>query len=89
MDRGAWQATVHSVTQSWTRLKQLHTYARTSSAVCGAVHLHPSLGMQSLQPCPRPAESKSAYFQDPQGVHMDAINTGWKQHLEWSKCFKS
>ena len=23
MDRGAWQATVHGVTKSWTRLKQL------------------------------------------------------------------
>ena len=23
MDRGAWQATVHGVTQSWTRLKRL------------------------------------------------------------------
>ena len=23
MDRGAWQATVHKVTKSWTRLKQL------------------------------------------------------------------
>ena len=25
MDRGAWQATVHGVTKSWTRLKQLST----------------------------------------------------------------
>ena len=27
MDRGAWQATVHSVAQSWTRLKQLSMHA--------------------------------------------------------------
>ena len=26
MDRGAWQATAHRVTKSWTRLKQLSTY---------------------------------------------------------------
>ena len=28
MDRRAWQATVHGVTQSWTRLKQLSTHTR-------------------------------------------------------------
>ena len=28
-DRGAWQASVHGVTQSQTRLKQLSTHART------------------------------------------------------------
>ena len=27
MDRGAWQATVHGVTKSWTRLKGLSTEA--------------------------------------------------------------
>jgi len=27
MDRGAWWATVHSATQSWTRLKRLSTQA--------------------------------------------------------------
>ena len=25
MDRGAWQATIHRVTKSWTQLKQLST----------------------------------------------------------------
>ena len=29
MDRGAWRATVHRVTQSWTRLKQLSTHTYT------------------------------------------------------------
>ena len=32
MDRGAWQATVHGVTKSWTGLKQLtqtHTHTHT------------------------------------------------------------
>ena len=27
MDRGAWWAIVHGVSQSWIRLKQLHTHA--------------------------------------------------------------
>ena len=29
MGRGAWWATVHRVTQSWTRLKQLSMHAHT------------------------------------------------------------
>ena len=29
MDRGAWWATVHRVTRSWTQLKGLSTHART------------------------------------------------------------
>ena len=29
MDRGAWQAIVHKVTKSQTRLKQLHTHTHT------------------------------------------------------------
>ena len=29
MDRGAWQAIVHGVTKSWTRLKQLSTRTHT------------------------------------------------------------
>ena len=37
MDRGAWQATVHRVTQSWTQLKQLsihtHTCVRTHTQI--------------------------------------------------------
>ena len=28
MDRGAWQATVHRVAKSWTRLKQLSMHTR-------------------------------------------------------------
>ena len=31
MDRGAWWAAVHGVAKSWTRLKQLSTYACTHS----------------------------------------------------------
>ena len=30
MDRGSWQATVHGVAQSWTRLKQLSMQAHTT-----------------------------------------------------------
>ena len=29
MDTGAWWATVHGVTKSWTRLKQLSTYTHS------------------------------------------------------------
>ena len=29
MDRGAWRATVHRVTKSWTQLKRLSTHAHT------------------------------------------------------------
>ena len=32
MDRGAWQATVHGVTKSWTRVKQLSMHACTHGA---------------------------------------------------------
>ena len=32
VDRGAWQATVHGVTKSWTPLKQLSTH------ICTCVH---------------------------------------------------
>ena len=33
MDRGAWRATVHKVTKSWTQLKQLSTHAPTPWAI--------------------------------------------------------
>ena len=45
-DRGAWWATVHGVTKSWTRLKQLSvhmcacTHTHTESIVCTCVHAH-------------------------------------------------
>ena len=37
MDRGAWQATIHRVTQSWTRLKQcsINTHKRLKKATFG------------------------------------------------------
>ena len=28
MDRGAWQATVHGVIESWTRLNNFHTHTQ-------------------------------------------------------------
>ena len=31
VDRGAWQATVHEVTKSWTRLKQLSMHVKIKS----------------------------------------------------------
>ena len=33
MDRGAWRATVHTVTNSWTRLKRLSMHAHTCRAL--------------------------------------------------------
>ena len=33
MDGGAWQAVIHGVTKSWTRLKQLSTHAGESSGL--------------------------------------------------------
>ena len=33
MDRGAWQATVHRVTKSLTRLSELNTHTRTNVGV--------------------------------------------------------
>ena len=35
MDRGSWQATIHGVTKSWTRLKQLSNIAQSDLA-----HVH-------------------------------------------------
>ena len=32
VDRGAWRATVHRVTKSWTRLQQLSTHTHTMTA---------------------------------------------------------
>ena len=29
MDRETWQATVHGVTKSWTRVRHTHTHTRT------------------------------------------------------------
>ena len=36
-DRGAWQATVHGVTKSWTRLSDTHTHTHTLSTVLSAL----------------------------------------------------
>ena len=33
MDKGAWQATVHGVTKSWTQLRQLGMHACTAVKV--------------------------------------------------------
>ena len=39
MDRGAWRATIHGVTKSWTQLKQPSMHARTGDMIrhCNAV----------------------------------------------------
>ena len=39
MDRGAWQATVHGVAESWTRLEQLSEHVRA----CARTHTHREL----------------------------------------------
>ena len=33
MNRGAWQATVHGVTKSWTQLRNSHTHTHTQRVV--------------------------------------------------------
>ena len=44
MDRGAWRATVHTVTKSWTQVKQLSMHTGESYAAAAAA--------KSLQSCP-------------------------------------
>ena len=36
MDKGAWQATIHRVTKSWTQLKQLSTHSSKHTIRTGA-----------------------------------------------------
>jgi len=43
MDRGAWQATVHRVTKSWTRLKQFSTHSLKIY-----IHLNPALPLEEI-----------------------------------------
>lgn len=47
--------------------------------------LHPALEMQGSGPVPG-LLNLNLYFQGPEGVHMHARSTGWKQHLERGKC---
>ena len=52
MDRGAWQATVHRVTESWIRLKWLSTHAMLLSglwfSVCTLVPVHSSSAIMCM-----------------------------------------
>lgn len=47
--------------------------------------LHPPLETQGSGPVPG-LLNPNLYFQDPEGVHIHARSTGWKQHLEGGKC---
>ena len=38
MDRGAWQATIHGVSKSWTRLKQLSKHVCIHSILNNILH---------------------------------------------------
>ena len=40
MDRGAWQATVHGITQSWTRLRQFSTHTERYIYIYIYTHTH-------------------------------------------------
>ena len=53
MDRGAWWATVHRVTQSWTQLKRLSTHAYMYICVCSVV-----------QPCLTPCDPMDCSLPD-------------------------
>ena len=50
MDREAWQATVHRVAQSWTRLKQLRMHA--CSRPDAPLQLEPACPTGTGHPCP-------------------------------------
>ena len=51
-DRGAWRATVHTVTKSWTRLKRLNTHTHT-------VITHQQQGIKSTLPFPFSGEQET------------------------------
>ena len=51
MDRGAWQATVHGVTKSQTRLKWLSTHTHPCCGVC-SLHYHLAVPRRLAMCCP-------------------------------------
>ena len=57
MDRGAWQATVHRVAQSWTGLKRLRSSSsrlQFSSVAQKCPTLRPHALQRAMLPCPSP-----------------------------------
>ena len=51
MDRGAWQATVHGVTKSWTQLKQLSMYLSCIFLVAQTVKRLPTMRETRVRSC--------------------------------------
>ena len=55
MDTGAWQATVHGVTKSWTQLSDKHTHIHVIAARLrqGCAHLKAQQDIQDSVPMTR------------------------------------
>ena len=46
MDRVAWQATVHGVTESWTQLRNTHTHTHTHTQKCNGLIEHSTVNQR-------------------------------------------
>ena len=53
MDRGAWQATVHGVTKSQTRLKQFSTHTHILVQILNTPILDGGISLLTYVPSPR------------------------------------
>ena len=71
MDRGAWRATVHRVTQSWTRLSE-DTHPETAETeTARSRHSRQALGLQWLR------TSRHRGLEAPPG-----LDTEWRPHVQ-------
>jgi len=61
MDRGAWRATVHRVTESWTRLKQLSAHACNLNGYLPGKKEKEPFSLPSLRPIDTAECSTDAY----------------------------
>ena len=80
MDRGAWQATVHGVTKSQTRLSNWHTHYLSSAFpfVCWILFL--SLFLLKLLPLPARHQFFLLYQPFPSALKHAATSYMWKVH---------
>ena len=59
MDRRAWQATVHGITKSWTRLSDFHFSGGTYIHICMCVHIHICVCVYMSFPCDSDGEESA------------------------------